>query len=86
MYRNSDPVGSASGLTGCNGWWNGGGLLGDVVVDGHNFSNGWWLLDGVVGVEDFVVGVIPSFGMAVPGKGLLQGVVSKSGFCDKIDT
>ena len=47
MYRNSDPVGSLSGLTSCNGWWNGGWLVIDVVVvvvksfvDGHNFCDG----------------------------------------------
>ena len=89
-----DPFGSASWLPGGNSWWNGGGLLVVIVVvvvksfvDGHNFGNGWWLLDGVVGFEDLVVvGVIPRFGIAVPGKGLLLGIVSKSGFCDKIDT
>ena len=92
MYRDSDPVGSTSGWTRGNGWWNGGGLLVDVVVvvvksfvDGHNFCDGRFLLV-VVGFEDFVVGVIPGVGIAVPGKVLGLGIVSKSGFCDKVDT
>ena len=40
----------------------------------------------VVGFEDFVVGVIPGVGIAVPGKVLGLGIVSKSGFRDKVDT
>ena len=54
-------------------------------VDGHNFCDGRFLLV-VVGFEDFVVGVIPGVGIAVPGKGLVLRIVSKSSFRDKIDT
>ena len=47
MYRNSDPVGSLSGLTSRKGLWNGGWLVFNAVVvvvksfvDGHNFGDG----------------------------------------------
>ena len=93
MNRNLYPVGPFSGRTSFNsrrsGWW----LCEDDVcwevvvksfMDGHNFWVSWFVVE--VGGEDFVVAIIPRLCFSVPGKLLSDGIVSKSGFLDKIDT
>ena len=93
MNRNSDPVGSFSGRTSFNYRRSGGWFCDDDVgwevvvkffVDGHNFWVSWFVVE--VGAKDFVVAIIPRLCFSVPGKLLSDGIVSKSGFFDKVDT
>ena len=50
----------------------------------HNFRESYIVVE-VCG-EDFVVGVIPGLCRSIPGEHFIDGIVSKSGFLDKIDT
>ena len=93
MNRNLDPVGPFSGRTSFNYRRSGGWLCEDYIcrevvvksfVDGHYLWASWYVVE--VGGEDFVVAIIPRLCCSVPGKLLIDGIVSESGFFDKIDT